>query len=66
MSARAARSGVIVGSPSMWVDTLVGFYRELRMDTFNFGFGGGDVEAQARIFIDEVVPGVREALRGQG
>jgi alkanesulfonate monooxygenase SsuD/methylene tetrahydromethanopterin reductase-like flavin-dependent oxidoreductase (luciferase family) len=62
MQARPARPGVIVGPVDMWVDTLVGFYRDLRMDTFNFGFGGGDAPAQSHIFIEEVVPRVREAL----
>ena len=64
MRTRPARPGVIVGPAQQWVDELVRYHQELRMDTFFFSAAGGDPETQARLFAEEVVPAARQALGG--
>ena len=59
---RPARPGVIVGAAGRWIEEIVRFYHDLRMDTFIFSPAGGDEEEQLRAFIEEVIPGVRSAL----
>lgn len=48
------------GPAAHWVDTLTGFARELRFDTFIF-WPAADPVAQLERFAAEVVPAVREA-----
>jgi hypothetical protein len=54
------REGIIIGSVDMWVETLLDYYHRLRMDTFTFWPITQNVEAQARLFAEQVVPAVRE------
>ena len=49
------------GPTERWIDTLTTLYRDFGMNTFVF-WPSGDRERQSRIFAEEVVPGVREAL----
>jgi hypothetical protein len=58
----ATRKGAMHGTVAVWVDTLASYYRDLGMDTFFFWPLGGNEEEQARIFAEEVIPGVRQAL----
>ncbi len=59
---RASRPGVLIGGPSLWVDTLLRYHTELGMDTFIFSAVGGEERDQARRFAEDVVPAVRAAL----
>ena len=59
---RARGQGMIVGTADEWVDTLVRFAADLRMDTFIFWPVAGDERDQARRWAEEVVPRVRERL----
>jgi alkanesulfonate monooxygenase SsuD/methylene tetrahydromethanopterin reductase-like flavin-dependent oxidoreductase (luciferase family) len=58
---RAARRGVLVGPVQQWVDEIVRYYRDLRMDTFLF-WPINDELAQMERFAAKVVPAVRAAL----
>jgi alkanesulfonate monooxygenase SsuD/methylene tetrahydromethanopterin reductase-like flavin-dependent oxidoreductase (luciferase family) len=58
---RAARRGVLVGPVQQWVDEIVRYYRDLRMDTFLF-WPINDELAQMQRFAAEVVPAARAAL----
>jgi len=49
------------GPKERWVDTLTTLYSDFGMNTFVF-WPSGDRERQSRIFAEEVVPAVREAL----
>jgi len=49
------------GPTERWVDTLTTLYSDFGMNTFVF-WPSGDRERQSRIFAEEVVPAVREAL----
>lgn len=62
MSLRPNRPGVLIGPASTWVRELTRYYHDLRLDTFNFSPTGDDTRTQVRIFAEEVVPAVREAL----
>lgn len=53
--------GGIVGTAGYWVDQLVRFHTEYRLDTFIF-WGGGDVAQQIEIFAQEVAPRVKERV----
>ena len=54
-----------VGSASHWVDWLVSSYKDLGLDTFIFWPSvEGEEESQVRIFAEQVVPRVRESLKG--
>jgi alkanesulfonate monooxygenase SsuD/methylene tetrahydromethanopterin reductase-like flavin-dependent oxidoreductase (luciferase family) len=59
---RARRPGILFGSVSTWVETLVRFYTELGMDTFNFWPVAGNELEQIRLFAQEVVPAAREQI----
>ncbi len=59
---RAGRPGVTVGSPGLWVDTLVSYYEEVGIDSFVFWPSGGDEKQQVRLFAEKVAPAVREQL----
>jgi alkanesulfonate monooxygenase SsuD/methylene tetrahydromethanopterin reductase-like flavin-dependent oxidoreductase (luciferase family) len=61
---RARRKGVIVGTAKHWVDEILRYYSELRMDSFFFWPVMGDEEVQARIFVEEVVPEVMAGIAG--
>jgi hypothetical protein len=61
---RPKGKGVIVGTTRQWVDELVRYYHDLRMDTFIFWAVMGDEEIQARIFVEEVVPEVKTHITG--
>ena len=54
-----------VGSVSQWVDWLVLSYQKLEFDTFIFWPSvEGEEESQVRIFAEQVVPKVKESLKG--
>jgi alkanesulfonate monooxygenase SsuD/methylene tetrahydromethanopterin reductase-like flavin-dependent oxidoreductase (luciferase family) len=59
---RAARPGVLVAPAERWVETLVGYYRDLHLDTFVYWPVGDDKEGQFRLFAEGVIPAVRAAL----
>jgi len=59
---RARRPGILFGLPTVWVETLVRFYTELGMDTFNFWPVAGNEHEQIRLFAGEVVPAAREQI----
>jgi len=59
---RARRPGILFGLPTVWVETLVRFYTELGMDTFNFWPVAGNEQEQIRQFAGEVVPAAREQI----
>jgi len=59
---RARRPGILFGSVATWVETLVRFYSELGMDTFNFWPVAGNELEQIRLFAQEVVPAAREQI----
>jgi hypothetical protein len=49
------------GPAERWVDTLTSLYTESQINTFVF-WPSGDRERQSRLFAEQVVPAVREAL----
>jgi hypothetical protein len=57
------RPGLIVGPPEYWVETLISFYVDLRLDTFICWPVAGDEVVQVRAFAEQVVPAVKKALR---
>ena len=59
---RARRPGIVFGSVVTWVETLVRFYTELGMDTFNFWPVAGNELEQIRLFAQEVIPAAREQI----
>lgn len=61
-SLRPMQKGIIVGNVDHWVEELTRYYRQLRMDLFNFAPMSGDVEGQVRLFAEHVAPAVRAAL----
>jgi alkanesulfonate monooxygenase SsuD/methylene tetrahydromethanopterin reductase-like flavin-dependent oxidoreductase (luciferase family) len=58
-------SGPFEGPAERWVETLTSLYTDSQMNTFVF-WPSGDRERQSRVFAEEVVPAVREALGGDG
>ncbi|HZY46743.1 MAG TPA: LLM class flavin-dependent oxidoreductase, partial [Candidatus Bathyarchaeia archaeon] len=53
-----------VGSISHWVDWLLSSYKDLGLDTFIFWPSDeGEEEGQVRLFAEQVVPRVKEALK---
>lgn len=56
------RPGALVGPVSEWVERIVDYHHELRMDAFDFWNVTEDRERQIRLFAEEVVPAVRAAL----
>jgi|MTBAKMStandDraft_1061839.scaffolds.fasta_scaffold00614_24 alkanesulfonate monooxygenase SsuD/methylene tetrahydromethanopterin reductase-like flavin-dependent oxidoreductase (luciferase family) len=53
------RPGIIQGSVSEWVETILHYHQRYRHDTFIFWPVAGDAEKQAKIFLDEIMPEVR-------
>ena len=47
-----------------WVDEILRYYTDLKMDSFFFWPVMGDEEVQARIFVEEIVPGVMAGIGG--
>ena len=60
---RFNRPGLIVGTSTEWIETLVHFHREYRHDTFIFWPVAGDEEAQTKVFLSEIMPEVRKQIR---
>jgi alkanesulfonate monooxygenase SsuD/methylene tetrahydromethanopterin reductase-like flavin-dependent oxidoreductase (luciferase family) len=58
----ARRKGIIIGITQYWVDEILRYYHDLKMDTFTFWPLMGNEETQARLFAEEVVSGVRERI----
>ena len=61
---RPRRKGVIVGGAKQWIDEILRYYSELKMDSFFFWPVMGDEESQAKIFVEEVAPGVMAGIGG--
>ena len=59
---QSVQTGMVVGSVQHWTQELIHYYDDLRMDTFIFA-PITDAAEQIRIFIQEVVPAVRERFR---
>lgn len=53
----------VTGSTEEWVKTLVGYYRDFGLDSFNFWPSAGDEVEQIRLFAEKVVPKARESMR---
>ena len=54
--------GPLDGPASKWIETLTGFALEHGMDTFIY-WPSQDHERQIEVFVNEVVPAVREAVQ---
>ena len=59
---RFNRPGVITGTPEEWVETLLGLHRDYRHDTFVFWPVAGDAHAQIEVFIEQIMPAVRQGI----
>lgn len=57
------RPNAFVGTVDEWVEQIVRYHQELRMDIFDFWNTTAERERQARLFAEEVVPAARAALR---
>jgi alkanesulfonate monooxygenase SsuD/methylene tetrahydromethanopterin reductase-like flavin-dependent oxidoreductase (luciferase family) len=57
------RPGILQGSVSEWVETILHYHQRYRHDTFIFWPVAGDAEKQAKIFLDEIMPEVRRSIR---
>jgi alkanesulfonate monooxygenase SsuD/methylene tetrahydromethanopterin reductase-like flavin-dependent oxidoreductase (luciferase family) len=57
------KPGIIQGGVQNWIDTLLGFHRRYRHDTFVFWPVAGDEEAQIQVFLDEIMPEVRRQIQ---
>src|SRR5256714_14554808 len=62
---KARRKGIIVGHAQQWVEELVRYYHELKMDTFFFWPVTGNEEEQIRRFAEDVIPEVLAAVGGR-
>jgi alkanesulfonate monooxygenase SsuD/methylene tetrahydromethanopterin reductase-like flavin-dependent oxidoreductase (luciferase family) len=63
-SLRARHPGIRIGTPDEWVEAIVRYTVELRMDTFIFWPIAGDEREQLQFFGEEIVPAVRERVGG--
>jgi len=63
-SLRARQPGIRIGTPDEWVEAIVRYAVELRMDTFVFWPIAGDEREQLQLFAEEIVPAVRERVGG--
>ncbi|MDX1612820.1 MAG: LLM class flavin-dependent oxidoreductase [Candidatus Promineifilaceae bacterium] len=52
----------IKGPVDYWIETLIGFHRNYRVNAFNFWPSGDDIGEQFELFAREVVPAVRNAI----
>lgn len=59
---RFKRPGIIQGTVESWVETLFQFHKQYRHDSFIFWPVAGDEEAQTKIFLDEIMPEVRQRI----
>ncbi|HLI08395.1 MAG TPA: LLM class flavin-dependent oxidoreductase [Ktedonobacteraceae bacterium] len=58
----AGRKGLLIGTPRQWIEEILHYYNDLRLDTFIFWPVMGDEQKQAQIFAEEVVPAIKENL----
>jgi len=58
----ARRKGVIIGNAQHWIDELLRYYHDLKMDTFFFWSVMGEEEKQSHIFAEEVIPAVLNSI----
>jgi alkanesulfonate monooxygenase SsuD/methylene tetrahydromethanopterin reductase-like flavin-dependent oxidoreductase (luciferase family) len=63
--AYGSEPGVIYGKPQDWIETLVGYHRDYRQDTFIFWPVGRESMKQLQAFAEEVIPGMRAAVDPQ-
>ena len=56
------QDGLLVGSVDFWVDTIVKFYNDLRMDSFTL-WPANETTEQVELFTKKVVPRVREDVK---
>ncbi|MFP3855196.1 MAG: LLM class flavin-dependent oxidoreductase, partial [Anaerolineales bacterium] len=57
---KAEADGVLTGDVSSWIERIVGYHLELRMDTFIFWPVAGQEREQVQAFAQEVVPAIKE------
>jgi alkanesulfonate monooxygenase SsuD/methylene tetrahydromethanopterin reductase-like flavin-dependent oxidoreductase (luciferase family) len=61
----ASEGAQVVGPPSFWTETLLGYRDRLGFDSFLFWPINADSEQQAALFAEEVAPQLRTALTGR-
>lgn len=57
------RPGILQGSVSEWIETLLHYRQRYRHDTFIFWPVAGNEEEQVRLFLDEIMPEVRRKIQ---
>jgi alkanesulfonate monooxygenase SsuD/methylene tetrahydromethanopterin reductase-like flavin-dependent oxidoreductase (luciferase family) len=60
---RPGQPGIRFAPPAAWVDAIVRYATELRMDTFVYWPVAGQEREQLRLFAEEVIPRVRQRLK---
>jgi alkanesulfonate monooxygenase SsuD/methylene tetrahydromethanopterin reductase-like flavin-dependent oxidoreductase (luciferase family) len=60
---RPRQPGIRFAAPDAWVDAIVRYATELRMDTFVYWPVAGQERKQLRLFAEEVIPRVRQRLK---
>jgi alkanesulfonate monooxygenase SsuD/methylene tetrahydromethanopterin reductase-like flavin-dependent oxidoreductase (luciferase family) len=61
----ARRKGLLIGTPRQWIDEILRYYNDLRLDAFIFWPVMGDEQKQAQIFAEEIVPAIKEKLENE-
>lgn len=61
-SPESPQRGVLSGSPRDWIDRLVRYHTEYRLDTFIFWPAGEAAAEQLQVFAEEIVPAVHAAV----
>jgi len=56
------RPGILQGSVSEWIETLLHYHQRYRHDVFVFWPVAGDAVEQAKIFLTEIMPEVRRLI----
>jgi len=57
------RPGILQGSVSEWIETLLHYHQRYRHDTFIFWPVAGDEEEQVHLFLEEIMPEVRRKIQ---
>jgi alkanesulfonate monooxygenase SsuD/methylene tetrahydromethanopterin reductase-like flavin-dependent oxidoreductase (luciferase family) len=60
--ANGEENGLLTGSVEFWVDTIIRFYKDLRMDSFTFWPANESAE-EVELFAKKVVPRVKEEIK---
>jgi alkanesulfonate monooxygenase SsuD/methylene tetrahydromethanopterin reductase-like flavin-dependent oxidoreductase (luciferase family) len=56
------QDGLLVGSVDFWVDTIVKFYKDLRMDSFTF-WPANESAQEVELFANKIVPRMKEEIK---